>query len=164
MIVVFIICFLTAITIPAFSSLAPDYTLKRAVRTLCADMHLAKMTAIKENSTCRIEFIPHDHGSYRILHSDGLILKTVSLNYSDSGSAVGYGSGNASKSATVSGGSVPLDGISFNSNRAAFNSRGWGSSGYVYLENNKGSSFAIGAWSSGVIVIKKWDEKSNSWE
>jgi type IV fimbrial biogenesis protein FimT len=159
-----IVGMLASIAIPTFSSLAPDYRLKKTVQTLYSDMHFAKMRAIKENSTCRIEFSTGGSGSYKIMGPDGSIIKTVDLSGPDSGYAISYGCGNATKGATTSGGPAPSDGVSFNSNKAAFNSRGWGSSGYVYLENSQGDSFAVGSWSSGVIVIKKWNGKKHSWK
>ncbi len=159
-----IVGILASTAVPVFSSLVPDYRLRSAVQELYANMHFAKMRAIKENRTCRIEFFTGECGYYTITDSDNTIIKTIDLCGADSDCTINYGCGNAVKGATTLGGSAPLDGISYNSNKAAFNSMGRGSQGYVYLENNRGNSYAIGTWTSGIIVIKKWDEKSHLWK
>lgn len=47
---------LAGIAIPALSSWAPKYRLKRAARDVFSNFQLAKMTAIKENKACTITF------------------------------------------------------------------------------------------------------------
>jgi hypothetical protein len=74
---------------------------------------------------------------------------------------VDYGSGNASFDATTDKKSLPEDNVSFGSNIVLFNPYGTGDAGYVYLENSRGSSYAVGALSSGVVLIKKW--KHDDW-
>ncbi len=155
-----IVGILATTAVPVFSTLVPDYRLKQAARILYSDMHFTKMRAIKEKSTCRIEFFASGSGFYRIIDPNDTVIKTVSL--SDGGSC--YGAGSASKAATTFGGAVPSDGISYNSNKTAFNSRGCGSSGYVYLENSRGNAYAVGTWPSGIIVIKRWNAERGKWE
>lgn len=163
-ITVCIIGILATIGVPAFSSWIPDYRLRNKAKELYADMHLAKMKAVKEYDKYRIVFLIDTEPSYRLIKNDGTIEKTVSLSSSDSDDEISFGCGAATISATKSGGTPPVDGISYNGNTLTFNPRGTGSSGYVYLHNSKGTSYAIGTLSSGVIFMKKWDNTSNSWE
>lgn len=155
---------LSSIAIPALSNLAPDYRLKKASRILYSDMQSIKMRAIRENRIFRIEFLTDGSSSYRLIGPDNSVIKTVELSGNSPGSAVSYGSGNAAKAATVAGGKVPPDGVSYASNRVTFNPMGRGSMGYVYLQNSRGNSLAVGTWISGVIVIKRWNESTKSWE
>ena len=112
----------------------------------------------------RLIFTTAGNGSYIVRRPDGTIEKWIDLRDYDSSGAIGYGGGNAIKSATKSGSPLPDDGISFNNNTATFNSRGTGSAGYVYIENGRGTAYAIGTLSSGVIVLKKWDDSANEWK
>ena len=163
-ITVCIIGILATIGVPAFSSWVPDYRLRNKAKELYADMHLAKMKAVKEYAKYRIVFSIDADTSYRLIKNDGTIEKTVHLSSPDSGDKISFGCGTATISATKSGGIPPVDGISYNGNVLTFNPRGTGSPGYAYLQNNKGTSYAIGTLSSGVIFIKKWNKISNSWE
>jgi prepilin-type N-terminal cleavage/methylation domain-containing protein len=162
----FVLCIagiLATIATPVFSTWIPDYRLRGMAKELYADMHLAKMRSIKENAIYKIVFTTGGNESYSFKKADGTIEKTVLFNPDDSDSTVTFGFGDATKDATKAGGSPPSDGVSYAGNTATFNPRGTGTSGYVYLTNSKGSSYAIGTLSSGVIHIKKWDRKSKSW-
>jgi len=164
MITLAILGILATIAIPAFSSWLPDYRLKCAVRDLYSNMQLAKITAIRANEKYRLVFINAGGGTYFLQRPDETTEKSINfLDYEPNGS-IGYGCGNATKAATTSGGSLPPDFISYRYNNAIFNSRGTGSPGYVYLANSRGTAYAIGTWSSGVIVIKKWNEATKNWE
>jgi len=121
--------------------------------------------SIKANGNYRVIFNTGGNGYYRILRPDGTTDRTISfLNYDKSG-GIGYGGGKASKSATASGGKIPADGVSYQYNRLSFNPRGLGSGmGYTYLSNRNGTAYAIGSWISGIIVIRKWNERKGEWE
>lgn len=163
----FVLCIagiLATIATPAFSTWIPEYRLRGMAKELYADMHLAKMKAIKENDIYKIVFITGGNDSYSFKRADGAIEKTVNFNQEDSGSIISFGYGDATKDATKTGGSPPSDGVSYAGNAVTFNPRGTGTSGYVYLANSKGSSFAVGTLSSGVIFIKKWDKKIRAWK
>ncbi len=163
----FVLCIagiLATIATPVFSTWIPDYRLRAIAKELYADMHLAKMRSIKENEIYKIVFITEGKNSYSFKKADGTIEKTVLFNTDDSDSTISFGCGEATKDATKAGGSPPADGVSYADNAVTFNPRGTGTSGYVYLTNSKGSSFAIGTLSSGVIFIKKWDRKTQAWE
>lgn len=163
-VIITIMGILTTIAIPVFSKWLPDYALRRTVMALYSDMHLAKIKAIKGNSVFRIEFLPGGADLYRIVDPDGTIVKTVNLSAPDEGYSICYGCGNATKKATTSGGTVPEDGISYTSNNVSFNPRGFGKMGYVYLTNSKGTAYAIGTWASGIVILKKWNKATGSWE
>ena len=169
LIILVVLGIVAAIAIPGFSTWLPNYRLKTAARDLYSNMQLAKMGAIKANSDWAIVF---DNGlnSYSICSDDGgdgdwtdggeTVEKTV--NMSDYGSGVGYGHGNATTNATSGGGPFPDpdDNISYAGpdNVTIFNSSGLvGNLGYVYLSNNKNTSYALGTPNvAGVIVMRKW--------
>ena len=154
---------LASVSIPVFSNWMPEHRLKVRVNELYGDMHLTKMRAIKENEKYKIVFSTESNASYSLVDSDGRIEKTVELS-SNSTKKICFGCGNATKNATKSGGTPPSDGVSYRNNTVTFNPRGTGSTGYVYLDNCKGSSYAIGTLSSGIIRIKKWDKSSKAWK
>lgn len=160
-----IIAILCSIAMPAFSSWLPEYNLKRAVRDLYSNMQLAKRMAITQNDKYRIIFNTVGYGSYTIVRPDGTTERTINfIDYSKSG-GIGFGGGNATKNATVSGGSIPADGVSYQYNKISFNPRGLANGmGYTYLESRKGTAYAVGTWISGIIVIKKWNENRGEWE
>ena len=164
MITLLILGILASFAIPAFSAWLPGYRLRCAVRDLYSNMQHAKMTAIKENKKYKLVFNEMGEDSYVLQRPDETIEKIINfLDYDPNGN-IGYGCGTATKSATTSGGPLPSDFISYQYNRAVFNSRGTGSPGYVYLANSKGTAYAVGSWSSGIIVIKKWNDSTYSWE
>ncbi len=154
---------LASVSIPVFSNWIPEYRLKTKANELFADMYLTKMRAIKENDKYKIIFSTGSKASYSLVSAGGKIEKTVELS-PDREEGICFGCGSATKSATKSGGAPPSDGISFKNNTVTFNPRGTGSTGYVYLNNSKGTSYAIGTLSSGVIFIKKWDKADNTWK
>ena len=163
MIILFILGILMAISIPSFSSWLPEYRLKCAVRELYSNMQFARMTSIRANVTYRLTFNIAS-GSYILQRPDLSIEKIIKFADYDPGGNIGYGKGKATKNAGSSGGPIPSDFISFQYNRVAFNSRGTGSNGYVYLANNNGTAYAVGIWSAGFVVIKKWNNLKKKWE
>lgn len=156
---------LCSIAIPAFSSWLPEYNLKSAVRELYSNMQLTRMMSVKNNNNYRVIFNTGENGFYRIVRPDGTTDRTITFRNYDKSGGIGYGGGKAMKGATVSGGSIPSDGVSYQYNRVSFNPRGLGSGmGYTYLCNRNGTAYAIGSWISGIIVIRKWNEKKGEWE
>jgi prepilin-type N-terminal cleavage/methylation domain-containing protein len=156
-----IFAILCSIAIPAYSSWLPDYKLKNAVRDLYSNMHHAKMLAIKQNATYKIVFDTTGKGLYSIVRPDETIERAVSLASYNPNGGIRFGLGKATKPA---GGSIPLDGVSYGYNKIHFNPRGTSGLGYVYLENEKGVSYALGSWIAGILVIKKWNEVKGEWE
>jgi type IV fimbrial biogenesis protein FimT len=173
LLVVFIVlAALAAAAIPSFAVWMPNYRVKKAARDLYSDMQLAKLGAIKENVSWRIVFNPAIvPGTYAVWSHgpnnnwdggavDDVSVKTVNFNVY--GSSVDYGS-TAAQSATNPPGGLPGDNVSYNGNAAIFNPRGTNTNGYVYIVNNRGTSYVVGTPSvAGVIELKKWT--GGSWQ
>jgi len=166
---------MVSIAVPGFSRWLPGYRLKSASRELYANMQLAKMGSVKNNADWAVVF-DTTAGAHRYLicsdkgadnswsaTADNAIEKTVILSAYESG--VGYGPGSATKNATTAGGALPVDDISYNYNVAVFNSRGLCGGGYVYIENDKNTTtYAVGTRTSGVILLRKWNDSTLNWE
>ena len=133
---------MAAIGAPSVSSMVPRYHLRSAARDLCSNMHLAKMTAIRENKKCRLTYsLNPDQYSIDCLN------KTVVL--SDYGKKIrfqGPGGKTFNKKFTLT-----------------FNSRGFSDQLYAYLSNGTDTAFyRVGPLWSGVIKLRKWNGKD--WE
>jgi len=162
-----------AITIPVYARWLPDYRLRAAARDMYSNMRLATRGAMRDNSDWAIVF---DTGANRYLvcsdkgtdnswsgTADNTIEKTVVLTDYESG--VKYGHGVATKSATTPPDALYADDVSYRYNVAVFNSRGTGSGGYVYLENDEGTTaYAVGTRSTGIILLCKWNSSTSEWE
>jgi len=162
-----IIGVLAAVAIPTLSVWYPYYRLKSAARLIFSDLQLAKLQAVRANGEYGVVFDP-GAGSYRVVSGgddqdygtiDDVVEKAVIL-AEEYGTDVVFGHGQA----TSPIGSTFGDGVTHTANTATFNSRGLGKSGYVYLANSKGQSIAIGTRSTGMIVMKKWNETGSQWE
>jgi len=60
---------------------------------------------------------------------------------------------------------APADGVSYNlppNNVLQFSSRGLCNSGYVYLQNENGYTYAIGTLTTGVVRMRKWFSKTQT--
>jgi prepilin-type N-terminal cleavage/methylation domain-containing protein len=163
----------TAVTIPVFARWLPDNRLRGAARDVYSNMHLAKRGAVKDNSNWAIVFdtqgnrylVCSDRGSDNSWSgtADNTVEKTVVLTDYESG--VRYGHGIAAKDATIDEDPIPTDNVSYNYNVAVFNARGTGSGGYVYLENDEGTTtYAVGTRTSGLIRLVKWNDSRSEWE
>jgi len=172
LVAIVVLAILAAIAIPGFSRLLPNYRLRAAARDVYSNMQLAKMRAVRNNATWAIVF---DTGAnrYLVCSDDGVdddwaatVDNTTEkiINFSDYGISIQYGHGNATTNATVGGGAFPGDDVSFGSNVAEFNSRGFLNppSGYVYLSNSKNNSFGIGSLTSGATRLRRWN--GAAWE
>lgn len=163
-----VLAIVVTITIPVFARWLPDYRLRRAARDVYSNMQLAKMSAVRNNATWAIVF---DTGTNRYLvcsedgvdndwttTGDNTTEKTINL--SDYGNSIQYGHGSATAAIGVGFG----DEVTFGSNVAVFNSRGFLNppSGYAYLSNSKNNSFGIGSLTSGVSLLRRWD--GAAWE
>jgi hypothetical protein len=99
---------------------------------------------------------------------DDTVAKTVNL--SEYGNNVDYGSGNAADDIPSGSAAPPADGISYASpdNIAVFSSTGTvmnpGASGsYVYLSNERGSCYGVGTPSmAGAVILRRWN--NGQWE
>ena len=146
----------------------PKHRLKSAANDLFSNMQRARMMAIKENRNWIIVFDRGTMHGYRVWSyganntwdngaSDDVLDRTVNL--ADYGSGVDFGHGNATDDVPGNG-AAPGDDISYNPDRVVFNSVGTGSAGYVYLDNNRNDTYAVGTLSSGVIRSRRW---SGTW-
>ena len=174
-----VLAILAAVAVPGFSVWLPKYRLKAAARDVVSNFQLAKMGAIKNNRAWAVVFDPGvTPGKYFVCSDDNgdgwngppamggndVVAKAVDL--TSYGKGVGFGHGSATHNATSGGGPFPGDNISFTTpdNAAVFNPKGTASNlGYVYLSNNRGGCWAVGAPSTaGVIVLKRWT--GSGWE
>jgi prepilin-type N-terminal cleavage/methylation domain-containing protein len=154
---------LLGIAIPTFAVWLPNYRLKNAALDVFSNFQQAKMMAVRANDSHSLVFDPGNN-RYEIQDSGGGVVKSVSLDqYGDPGE-VTFGGGDATKDATTFGGGLPGDGVSYGSETVTFNARGLGNAGYVYLENAKGTAYALGTESSGLIKMRKWNGSANTWE
>ncbi len=163
LVVIGIIGVISAIAANDFVAWLPDYRLKKAANDLYRDMQSAKFNAIKQNKDWVIVFdsaaskyficsAKGDDGSWAM--PGNTIEKEVSL---PDKSGVQYGHGAATKDATATGGtSFSTDNVTFPDKYATFNAMGRGTAGYVYLENEKKTTYAVGKESTGYISTKKW--------
>jgi prepilin-type N-terminal cleavage/methylation domain-containing protein len=172
LIAVVILSILLTLAIPGFARWLPNYRLRGAARDLYSNLQLAKAGAIRERGERAIVFRASTH-AYEMWSwgSNGVwdgfsepndtLLKNVSL--PGYGSGVGYGSGSATKKV---GKNEPItDTVTYPGDRVVFNSRGLTSGtlgGYVYLHNDRKDCFAVGTWSAGVVVLRKWN--ASKWE
>lgn len=136
-----IVGIIISIAIPAFSSWLPEYRLKSAVRDLYSNMQLAKLTAVRSNTKCRIRY-SKSPDQYSIEALD----KAIFLE--DYGSGIRFEGPN---------------GESFAVSTITFNARGLSNAGYAYLSNSSNSSYyRISPLTSGVVRLQKWN--GVSWE
>ncbi len=164
-----ILAIAASIAIPGFSRWLPNYRLRSAARDLYSNMQLAKLGAVKENTSWRIAF-NFGARTYSISSygpngnwgdADDSLIKTVNLSDYGSGGEISYGHANATTD--IPGDPFGAgDDISYAGDIAVFNSRGTGTGGYVYLQNNRDTTYGVGTRTSGVILILKW--ASGSWQ
>lgn len=169
-IVMAIIGILSAVAIPSFLHWLPNIRLKSAARDMYSNIQKAKLGAIKENREWAVIFDPGNN-SYAICDDSGdddwttdvdnNCFESVSLSSYQSG--VTYGRGNATKQ--VTGASWGGDYVIYDppNDVAVFNSRGTGSAGYVYLENERQeTAFAVGTTTSGTVKLLRW--QGGAWQ
>ena len=154
---------LMGIAIPAFSVWLPNYRLRNAVLDVFSNFQQTKMRAVRANEPHSLVFDPGNN-SYRIEDSGGAVVKNVSLAQYGNPGEITFGGGSATKNATTSGGALPGDGVSYGSETVTFNARGLGNAGYAYMQNGRGTAYALGTESSGLIKMKKWNGSANKWE
>jgi prepilin-type N-terminal cleavage/methylation domain-containing protein len=142
-----------SITIPGFSRWLPDYQLKTAATELYSNLQLAKMRAVRDNIEWSVIFLT----SYYVFKKGGVPQTDPPLvPWSKYKGGVGYGAGDATESIPPSG-SAPTDFITFPGDEIVFSPRGMADSqGYVYLQNDKNTTYAVGALTTGLILMRKW--------
>ena len=134
-VVIALLAILTAVGVPNFFTWLPKYRLKRAARDLYSNLHLAKMSAIRANMDCRVNYYKNPDR-----YTVDLLNKTIRL--SEYGSGITFCGPNKQTFA------VPA---------ITFNSRGTGNSGYAYLsDSGKTVYYRVGPLTSGAIKLQKW--------
>jgi prepilin-type N-terminal cleavage/methylation domain-containing protein len=170
LVVIVILGISASLAIPGFSNWLHSYRLKGAARDLYSNLHFAKSWAIRDRGEWAVEFNALGN-SYQVVSGgpdrlystadDNVVLKTVSLG--TYGSSLCYGPGSATRKV---GRNEPIaDSVSFPGDRVVFNSRGMTTGtlgGYAYITNDRNACFAVGTWSSGIVVLKKWN--GSAWE
>jgi len=137
-----ILAIVAGFAIPVFAKWLPNYHLKSAARDMFSSMQLAKLEAVKRNSTCAVTV---GSNSYEI----ALLDRTVSLE--DYGSGVKFGGPNS--------GDVTDSPFTFNARGMTDET----SAQYVYLTNEKNTAYyQIVVTSMGNIAIKK--RNGSTWE
>jgi prepilin-type N-terminal cleavage/methylation domain-containing protein len=155
LVTIVIILILISAAIPTFSSWLPNHRLRSAAQDLFSNLQLAKMEAVKKKETTSIEFKVAEH-KYIKADGSGVLLTRYK-------SGVSFGPGKATHG--VDGESIG-DGVTYDpDSKASFNSRGMGNNdGNVYLQNSRGTVYAIGSRFSGVIILRKWDNSEGKWK
>jgi prepilin-type N-terminal cleavage/methylation domain-containing protein len=150
-----------SVAIPGFSRWLPDYRLKTAATDLYANVQLAKMRAVRDNIEWAVYFDPA-FDAYQIRYGTGPngeyadpggfnADKTIILANYKGGVCFGHGA------ATGDLGGGWDDEITFDGNTIIFSPRGMSDSeGYVYLQNEKNATYAVGALTTGFIMMRKW--------
>lgn len=161
--VVAIISIMSAIAVPAFSSLYGEFRLKSVVREMKDLFRDAKLLSIQDKP-CAILFDPEkslatlvsgkgDDGNWGA--GDETIVRTLAL---PDGISFGYGS-----RGPIKGSNEHKDGISFSNNRFSCLTGITGNKGTVYLQSQSGGAMAVTVndgefnlrvrkWSGGVWV------------
>jgi prepilin-type N-terminal cleavage/methylation domain-containing protein len=168
MVVIAIIAILATAAIPAFSRWLPARKLKNAASDLYSDMQVAKMNSIRDRIEWAVVFNPGS-STYQLVSGgpdgdyttggDNVVAKTVTL--ADNGYGIAYGHGNA----TSPVGSTFGDEIAIPNDRVVFNKRGMINSttgGYLYIDNERNETYAVGVLGSGVILLRRWH--NSAWE
>ncbi|MGE5838512.1 MAG: GspH/FimT family pseudopilin [Deltaproteobacteria bacterium] len=165
LVVMSILSIFLGFALPGYANWLPSYRLQGAARDLYLNLQLAKSAAIRDRGEWAVRFNKAGN-TYQVVSGgpDGLYLtaddnivhKTVAL--SEYGSGCVYGPGEATKKV---GQNEPIaDSVSFPGDRVIFNSLGMTTGtlgGYAYLQNIRNACYAVGTWSSGIVVLKKWN-------
>lgn len=173
MVSVGIIGILTAIAVPNYLEWLPDSRLKDVARGIYGDMQLGKLNAIKQHKEWRMVFDTAAKKYYVYSGkgvdstwgtADDVLLKTVVMP-DLSGIKFGKGTATIPASIDVTDG-FGSDYVNFidstdptkvDLNALTFNSVGSGDTrGYVYIENNKQTVFAVGRETAGFVKIRRW--------
>jgi Tfp pilus assembly protein FimT len=140
--VMVLLAIMAAAGVPNFLSWLPKYRLKSAARDLYSNLQLAKMSAVRANTKCRVQYYKNPDR-----YSIDLLNKTIRL--SDYGSGIRFQGPNDQTFA------VPA---------ITFNSRGTSNSGYAYLTNSGNTGYyRVGPLTSGAVKLQKWSG-GTSWE
>jgi Tfp pilus assembly protein FimT len=140
--VMVLLAIVTAAGVPNFLSWLPKYRLKSAARDLYSNLQLAKMSAVRANKKCKVQYYKNPDR-----YSVDLLNKTIRL--SDYGSGIRFQGPNNQ---------------TFGVPAITFNSRGTSNSGYAYLTNSGNTAYyRVGPLTSGAVKLQKWSG-GTSWK
>ncbi len=150
---------LTAVAIPGFSTWAPDYRLRAAVRDLKSDMELAKQRAIRENALVALNF-DEANNRYTVFVDDGAG-GGVAGDRIPNGSEVVIRTAIIHRDVTMYEARFP-GGVP----RFRFDARGLpnGTGGHVYMRNTRNNYRGIRINMLGRIRIESSTDGGASWE
>ena len=161
--VVAIISIMSAIAVPAFSSLYGEFRLKSVVRELRDLFRDAKLLSIQDKP-CAILFYPETCTATLVSGKgddddwgtgDETVVRTLAL---PDGISFGYGS-----RSPIKGSKEHKDGISFSDNRFACLTGITGNLGAVYLQNQSGGAMAVTV-NSGEFNLGVYKWSRGAWE
>ncbi len=169
-----IIAILTAVAVPTVVHWLPGYRLRSAARDLCSNMQLARLTAVRTNAPCAVVFnagtntydVVSSGADTTLFNGNDVVVKTIDL--TDIAGNIRYGHAAALDPLPVGAGGAWGNEITFasagNNDVAAFSVRGLldPPSGFVYIQNDSGRTYGIGAQTSGVITLQKCDISSKA--
>jgi len=169
LVVIIILGILASLAIPGFARWLPNYRLRGAARDLYSNFQLAKAGAIKDRVEWAVRFTnantyevwsaldpdtpSQNRGWNSFSATDDTLVKTVSL--PAYGSNVACGAGSASFDVVTGGAITPVP-----ASPVYFNSRGFTTNNtavFAYLTNSKNTSYAVGTWASGSVILRKWN-------
>jgi type IV fimbrial biogenesis protein FimT len=154
LIVVSIIAILSAVAIPSLVSWLPSYRLSSAARDVLSAIELARLTAVRENTSVAIWFTP-SNGTYRLWVDSGEGSGGVANDFTPNGSErtvrVGQMPPAVAMSSAVFGASSRLR---FNGMGLPFRTDGSPGGGSVVLTNSKGRTLTIALTSGGNARIQ----------
>jgi len=154
-----------SVAIPGFSRWLPGYRLKAAATHVYTSMQSAKMFAIRDSTDWSVCF-SIDFEAFLFKRAGIAVSEPkptwMPSHYKD----VVFGYGNATDSIPSSG-SPPATAVTFPYSdpyyEVTFNARGLANAeGYVYLQNEKNATYAVGVLTTGLILMRKWT--GTEWE
>ena len=159
MIVIAIIAIMSAITLPALSS--SEHRVRKVARELIGGMQKARMMAVKTNSDVAIIFdtntanprylICTDNGADNTWSTiaDNTIAETIEFTNHSAGVYLSVGPSNKKKGP-----------VTYNNNILTFNPRGTCNGGFVYISDDRNTSYRVGTLATGIIRIQYWNGSS----
>jgi prepilin-type N-terminal cleavage/methylation domain-containing protein len=152
MVVLAVLGILAAIAVPSFNAWVPNYQLKNAAGDVYSALHLAKLTAVKENANVVVWFNTAGN-NYRAYVDDG---------------AGGGSAGNNTQDGTertLREGTLEANVVLTNDFQTVFNSRGLasGGGGNVVLRNSLGDLKRVTLWTTGHLKTQTSTDGGASW-
>lgn len=154
-----------AVAFPALMQWLPGLRLKSAAQELYSNMSFAKSEAIARNQDWGVVFQPGGSARYLVCSDDGgdddwttvadnTVVREISMgNY---GSGINFGHGTATGKVEAPATAIGGDNVTYSGDVVVFNKNATASLGFVYLSNDKNEAYAVGTYSSGILLLKRW--------